>query len=128
MSTVAESRPLAGRRLLVVEDEMFVAMLIEDILTDLGCEVVGPAASVAEALRLTAGSAPLDGAVLDVNLGAETVYPVADALQRAQVPYVFVTGYSAASLNEAHRGQPLIQKPFNPDSFAAELAQGLAQG
>jgi CheY-like chemotaxis protein len=127
MSTVAESRPFAGRRLLVVEDEMFVAMLIEDILTDLGCQVVGPAASVAEALRL-AGSAPLDGAVLDVNLGTETVYPVADALQRAHVPYVFVTGYSAASLAEAHRGQPLIQKPFNPDSFATQLAQGLAQG
>jgi CheY-like chemotaxis protein len=118
--------PLAGRRLLVVEDEMFVAMMIEDLLMDLGCEVVGPAASVAEALAL-AGGALLDGALLDVNLGAETVFPVAEALQRAQVPYVFVTGYGQSGLIDPHRGHPTIRKPFSPDTFAAQVAEGLAQ-
>jgi len=127
MSVPAVSEALAGRRLLVVEDEMFVAMLIEDVLNGAGCKVIGPAASVAEALRLARGAA-LDGAVLDVNLGSEMVYPVADALRLANVPYVFVTGYGAGSLSEGHRGHPTIQKPFNPDGFAEELVKGLALG
>ena len=125
--TVAALKPdtLADRRLLVVEDEMFVAMLIEDLLVEEGCTVVGPAASVADALKLMDGTR-LDGAVLDVNLGSETVYPVADALGRAGVPFVFVTGYGAGSLIEAHRGHPTIAKPFDPSRFADELVLGLA--
>lgn len=115
---------LSGRRLLVVEDEMMVAMMVEDLLREMGCEVVGPAATVAEALHLAA-LADLDGAVLDVNLGSETVYPVADTLKRFQVPYVFVTGYGLNGLAMGHRDHPTIQKPFRPEQFGTDLIDGL---
>jgi CheY-like chemotaxis protein len=115
---------LNGRRILVVEDEMFVAMLVEDLLAELGCQVVGPAASVAQALQLLDGS-DLDGALLDVNLGQEKVYPVAEALRRTQIPYVFVTGYGVAGLERAYRNDPTIQKPFDPDRFGLDVAKGL---
>jgi CheY-like chemotaxis protein len=115
---------LSGRRILVVEDEMFVAMLVEDLLADLGCQVVGPAASVEEALRLLNGAA-LDGALLDVNLGEEKVYPVAEALRRTQVPYVFVTGYGTSGLEQPYRNDPTIQKPFDPGRFGIDVAKGL---
>jgi CheY-like chemotaxis protein len=121
---IAPGLGLAGRRILVVEDEMLVAMMVEDLLTELGCEVVGPAASVAEALRLAA-QGRIDGAVLDVNLGSERVYPVADELKREQVPFVFVTGYGPSGLDTGHHGHPTIQKPFRPDRFGEELADGL---
>lgn len=117
---------LAGLRILVVEDEMLVAMLVEDLLLSEGCEVVGPVASVAGALALVKKGG-LDGAVLDVNLGSETVFPVADALAQADVPFVFVTGYGPSGLNDAHRDRVTIQKPFNIDNFVGELAQGLAE-
>ena len=118
------SGSLSGRRILVVEDEMFVAMLVEDLLADLGCEVVGPASSVAQVLQLLNGAA-LDGALLDVNLGQEKVYPVAEALRRTHVPYVFVTGYGVAGLEQAYRNDPTIQKPFDPERFGFEVAKGL---
>ena len=73
------SRVLAKKRVLIVEDELLVALMIEDLLADLGCEVVGPFGSVAQALS-AAGSEPIDLAVLDVNLGGEMVYPVAERL------------------------------------------------
>jgi CheY-like chemotaxis protein len=107
----------------VVEDEMLVAMMVEDLLRELGCEVVGPAAIVAEAFVQPG----LDGAVLDVNLGSETVYPVADSLKRSQVPYVFVTGYGLSGLAAAHRGHPTIQKPSRADQFGANLVEGLVR-
>ena len=122
----SSASPLIGQRILVVEDEMLVAMMVEDILLDLGCEVVGPAASVGAALRL-AGQERLDGAVLDVNLGSETVYLVADALKRLDVPFVFVTGYGPGGLDASHRGHPTIQKPFRPDQFGVELIEGLGR-
>jgi CheY-like chemotaxis protein len=119
------SGALSGQRILVVEDEMFVAMLVEDLLADLGCEVVGPASSVDQALKLLINAAPLDGALLDVNLGQEKVYPVAEALRRNQVPYIFVTGYGTAGLEQAYRNDPTIQKPFDPERFGFEVARGL---
>jgi hypothetical protein len=63
--------------------------------------------------------------VLDLNLGSEKVYPVAETLKRSGVPYVFVTGYRADGLDRGHRGHPTIQKPFVPDNFGAEVAAGL---
>ena len=117
---------LAGRRILVVEDEMFVAMMIEDLLRGLGCDVVGPVSSVSDALKLVA-KARLDGAVLDVNLGRERVFPVADTLKRQAIPFVFVTGYGRTALTETYGGHPMIQKPFEPTTFGVDLAAGLAQ-
>ena len=102
---------LTGLRVLVVEDEVLVAMLLEDMLADFGCSVIGPAPTIAEALPL-ATDAVIDVAVLDLNLGGEPVYPVADVLKTRGVPYVFASGYGAATLADAHRGAPMLQKPY----------------
>ncbi len=121
----AAGAKLTGRRILVVEDEALIAMLLEDLLGDLGCKVVGPAANVTQALELAARERP-DAAVLDVNLGKETVFPVADALQRAGVPFVFITGYGPAGLTGAHSGHATIRKPIDTVTFGSELAAGLS--
>ena len=103
---------LQGLRLLVVEDELIVLMLVEDMLVELGCTVVGPATSVAGALKLVAQE-PIDLALLDVNLGpGEHGYKVADALAGRGVPFAFVTGYGVESLPSNWRGRPTLQKPF----------------
>ncbi len=101
----------AGKRILVVEDEMIVAMLIEDILMDNGAIVVGPAARVNKALDLL-GSETVDAALLDVNLAGENTMPVAQELRRRGIPFAFATGYGAAGVPEGFAGQPLLQKPF----------------
>jgi CheY-like chemotaxis protein len=125
----AGAEALTGRKILVVEDEMLIAMLLGDLLADMGCQVLGPVSSVPQALELTAREKP-DAAVLDVNLGSERVYPVADALTQAAVPFVFVTGYGQAGLAEAYGDHATIMKPFDPETFGGELAEGLlkAQG
>jgi CheY-like chemotaxis protein len=102
---------LAGCRVLIVEDEAIVAMLIEDIIEEIGCSIVGPAAHVTQALAVLAAD-EIDGAVLDVNLAGEWSYPIADALAARGVPYVFVTGYGQAGLDAAYRDHPVVQKPF----------------
>ncbi|MDO9223884.1 MAG: response regulator [Caulobacter sp.] len=105
------SEGLNGLRVLVVEDEMLVSMLLEDMLADFGCSVVGPAPTIAEAMPL-ATSAEIDVAVLDMNLGGAPIFPVADALKARGVPYIFASGYGAGSLGEDHRDTPMLQKPF----------------
>src|SRR5690606_28701228 len=97
MSTDADShRDLAGLRILIVEDELLVALELETMLGSLGCEVVGPAARLEKALNL-AETEELDGAVLDVNLRGKPVYPVAAALGARGIPFIFSTGYSNSS-------------------------------
>ena len=108
-------------RILVVEDEAMVAMLIEDILDELGYATVGPAARVAEALQILDSEA-IDGALLDVNLLGETSYDIADALARRGCPFIFTTGYGEAGLEEAYRDRPVLQKPFTRDRLAEALA------
>lgn len=103
---------IAGLRILVVEDEAIVAMLIEDALVDIGCEVVGPMTSVEKALA--ASMERLDGAFLDVNVRGQPVYPVADALIARGVPVVFVTGYGEAGIDRRFGGAPVVEKPFTP--------------
>ncbi len=118
---------LRGLRILVVEDEMVVAMLLEDMLADLGCEVVGPASRVEEALRL-AGSQAVDGAVLDVNVAGAEVYPVAEALAQRGIPFVFATGYGTVGLRDDYRGAPTVQKPFRQDELARIIIKAISQG
>jgi CheY-like chemotaxis protein len=108
-----------------VEDEAMVAMMIEDMLLDFGCVVVGPAARVSSALRLIEGGG-IDVAVLDVNLGGESVFPVADRLAGLGVPFVFSTGYGAAGLEDRHRDRPVLQKPYERAHLSAALAASLA--
>ncbi|MET3667973.1 response regulator [Caulobacter sp. 1776] len=104
-------KTLSSLKVLVVEDEALVSMLVEDMLTDLGCAIVGPAAEIEEALRL-AGSADIDAALLDVNLGGRPIFPVADALKARGVPFAFASGYGEAGLTEDHKGASVLQKPF----------------
>ena len=104
-------KTLSSLKVLVVEDEALVSMLVEDMLTDLGCTIVGPAAEIEEALRL-AGSADIDAALLDVNLGGRPIFPVADALKARGVPFAFASGYGEAGLSDDHKGAAVLQKPF----------------
>lgn len=118
---------LADKRILVVEDESLVAMLIETILEDLGCTPVGPAASVEEGLAFAQGAEAIDAALLDVNVGGQQVFPVAEALEARGVPFVFSTGYGEAGLPDDWRGRPTLQKPFTEEAVhqAIRAALGL---
>ncbi|MDP8916774.1 MAG: response regulator [Pseudomonadota bacterium] len=105
----------APMRVLVVEDEAMVAMLVEDILLDLGHVVVGPAMRLDEAVPL-ARQGEFDIAILDVNLGTARSYPVADLLRDQGIPFVFATGYGSAGLEDAYRGLTLtLKKPFGAE-------------
>ncbi|HSV01758.1 MAG TPA: response regulator [Phenylobacterium sp.] len=113
---------LDGLRVLVVEDEMMVSMLIEDMLGELGCLVVGPASRLDEAMAL-ARDADIDCAVLDVNLGGQPIFPVADLLRERGRPFAFATGYGDAGLREVDRGSPVLQKPFREGDLARILGE-----
>ena len=115
---------LAGKRVLVVEDEMLVSMLLEDMLTDIGCEVVAVASRLEEAIA-HARDAALDVAILDVNLNGEPSYAVADALAARKLPFVFATGYGKAGLASAYRHLPALQKPFQSDDVVRALCEAL---
>jgi CheY-like chemotaxis protein len=101
---------LDGRRVLLVEDESLVAMMAEDMLLELGCDVV-VAMRLDQALACLKSGA-FDLAVLDVNLGSARSYPVADALFDLSVPFVFATGYGLEGVEAAYRGVPVVQKPY----------------
>lgn len=118
---------LTGRRVFVVEDEMMVAMLIEDMLGELGCEIVGPAGRIEDALSI-AGEAAMDAAVLDVNLNGRETYPVADMLRRRGIPFIFATGYGASGLAERFSATPVLQKPFQERDLARMLTAALEGG
>lgn len=126
MSAQPADPALSGRRILVVEDEMLVAMLMEDILADLGCVVVGPAARVADALERVRTEA-LDCAFLDVNVAGERVFPVADALAERNVPFIFVSGYGEDVLEPRFAGRPALKKPFPPSEIETVLKRHLAR-
>lgn len=113
---------LQGLRVLVVEDEMMVSMLIADMLTDLGCTVVGPASRLDEAIEL-ANRTEIDCAVLDVNLGGQPIYPLVDLLRAKGAPFVFATGYGDAGLRDVDRGSLVLQKPFREGDLARVLGE-----
>jgi CheY-like chemotaxis protein len=115
----AASAPL--RRVLVVEDDYFLASTICQELEDLGVEVIGPVSSVASAIEHMASNDALEGAILDIDLGGEWVYPVAGALSQRHVPYVFWTGYGSLQVPEPHRAASVIQKP----ATGSQLVQAL---
>lgn len=105
---------LAGRKILVVEDEAAVAMLLEDMFEDLGCAVVGPTARIEDALAIIETTA-IDAAVLDVNLNGTASYRIADALAERRLPFLFITGYGEAGLDADYRDHPVVQKPFTSE-------------
>jgi CheY-like chemotaxis protein len=99
------------RRVLVIEDEVIVGMLLEDMLDELGCEVAAISTHIEEALQL-ARTLDIDLAILDINLGGEQSFPVADVLSSRGVPFMFATGYGAQILKPPYSGTPILQKPF----------------
>jgi DNA-binding response OmpR family regulator len=110
---------LAGRKVLVVEDEPLVAMMVEDMLTDLGYAVIGPAMQLADGIRL-AQSEEFDAAVLDINLNGARSFPVADVLQARGIPFLFATGYGGGEALEG-RHEPVIHKPYQMERLAEML-------
>lgn len=110
---------LSGRRILVVEDEALLALYLEDMLADLGADVVGPSCTLAAGLALAEAEA-LDAAVLDVNLGGARSFPVADRLRARGVPYVFATGYAREVTGDDH-GAPVVAKPYDEARIEAAL-------
>ena len=115
----------APNRILIIEDEPLIAMMLEDFLDVLGKQLAGTADTVADALALIAAGG-VDAAILDVNLrGGEKSWPVADALMAKGVPFVFATGGSQDSITEQYRGHATLPKPFTMDAVAKVL-DGLA--
>ena len=110
------------RRILIVEDEALVSILIEDALTDLGIEVAGVAGTLEEALA-HAEEGNFDCAILDVHIRGKEVFPVAEALAARGVPFLFATGYGESGVPEKFRERPVLQKPF----MARELERALAK-
>jgi CheY-like chemotaxis protein len=109
------------RRVLIVEDEMFVAILLEDMLSELGYKVAGMASRVANALPLV-DALDFDFAILDVNLAGEMSFPVADLLAEKGVPYLFSTGYGRPGIVPAHAHCPVLSKPFSSGDLQSAIA------
>jgi CheY-like chemotaxis protein len=113
-------------RILVVDDEPLVSMLVENWLVELGCEVVGPARSVQQGLDM-AGSAELDGAILDVNLGGYNSYLVAEALKQRGVPFAFTTGDGSIDAESGFSDPILLSKPFDFEEVKTVLGKLLGE-
>ena len=114
------SATLAGANILVVEDEMLITMLLEDILDELGCRVVGSAVNLRQAHALVEGT-PADAAILDVNLGGDPVFPIAEQLTARNIPIIFASGYGASGLPEKWQGCVTLPKPFTADQVERAL-------
>jgi PAS domain S-box-containing protein len=115
-TTVPPSLSIAGNRILAVEDEPLVAAMLGKALTDLGFAVIGPIGTVAPALQ-SARTDSIDGAILDLNVGGEPVYPVADALMARGIPFVFLTGYRSDGIDRRYAHVPALQKPIDPEAL-----------
>jgi CheY-like chemotaxis protein len=112
-----------GNRLLLVEDEALTGMMMCDMLTELGFDVIGPFSRVADAMVAVARE-DFQAAVLDVNLDGEMVYPVADAVIARGVPFVFVTGYSAEGIDRRFAQVPVLQKPIERQMLQSVFVNG----
>jgi len=110
-----------GKRVLVVEDEPMIRLLLDDMLTDLGYTMAAEAGRLDEALAKAKDGA-FDVAILDVNLNGQPITPVVEVLVERGVPFVFVSGYARRGIPEAHSHVPLLQKPFQSDGLASALA------
>ena len=116
---------MRARRVLIVEDEFLVAMMLEEVVRGAGHEVVGPALDIASA-RSLARDAAFDAAVLDVNLGGDLTFEVAGILGARSLPYFLVTGYGLDGVPDAYRQMPVLQKPFREQDLLRLLAEALA--
>jgi CheY-like chemotaxis protein len=115
------NRAEQGARILIVEDEPFIALTLEDMLLELGFTVAGTVAHVPEALAFLEGENPIDAALLDVNIGSQKIDPVADLLAARACPFVFTTGYGRSGVPAAHNTRAVVQKPFRLEEIATAL-------
>jgi len=119
----------ASPRIMIVEDEALVALMVEDLLTDIGCQISGSFGAVDEALAYLQDAAvpppALDGAVLDVNIGGTMVFPVAERLRAAGIPFVFATGYGALP-RKGFEDVTVLNKPINP-SLLEDAVKGFGR-
>lgn len=132
MDTLPGSQPdnspePAERRVLVVEDEAIVAMILAAGLRNDGWEVIGPAANLEEAYELLAAETAPDIAILDLNLDGESIYPLATHLEAQAIPFVFYSGYSAPSIEPRFQDVPRINKPARAEVIDGELSRLLAR-
>lgn len=120
------ARPVetAGLRVLIVEDDMIVAFMIEDFFTDLACQIVSVEMRLEPAIE-AARRGEIDFALLDINLNGEESFPVAEVLQQRGVPFVFATGYSGTIIPARFAGTEVLAKPFDASNLRAMLAQVL---
>jgi CheY-like chemotaxis protein len=123
MGTMANAR----RRVLLVEDEAMLRMLLEDMVEDLGYELAGSAASLDEATRLVATVAEIEAAIVDVNLGGVASFPIADELRARRIPFLFSTGYGTDGIPERFRDVQLLGKPYRRDDIHRAI-EGLCTG
>jgi DNA-binding response OmpR family regulator len=114
---ISPPSPLSGLRVLLVEDEFMVSMLIEDFLADRGCVLVGAFSNIAPALRV-AETDGIDIALLDVNVGGEKIYPVAEALAKRNISFILLSGYGADAIPIDHPDWRAFSKPFRDDELA----------
>jgi CheY-like chemotaxis protein len=114
---MADTPNLSGHRVLVVEDEQLIGLMLADVLEEFGSAVLGPVATVVEAIVLVEAG-DVTAALLDLSLRGETVYPVADKLAERNIPFVFITGYTRGALVPRHATAPVLTKPFGPRKLA----------
>ena len=125
MTSAAQAQPVTSpKRVLVVEDELMIRMLLEDMLGELGYTVAAEAARIDEALEATK-TTEFDLAILDVNLDGQPISPVFDALVARGTPFVFATGYGERGLPEPYRDRPTLKKPFQMEGLKQMLETAL---
>jgi CheY-like chemotaxis protein len=115
---------LSGLKVLVVEDEGSIALLIEDMLIDLGCQIAASVAQLAQACKIAA-TVLIDFAVLDINLNGERVFAVAEILQERGIPFLFSTGYGTTGVPAAFERHPVLCKPFTLDNLRQAISKAL---
>jgi len=115
---------VSKKRILVVEDEYMLAMEMSSELSDAGAVVIGPTSTIEQAIALIQSDSAIDGAILDVNLGGELVYPVARLLAQRGTPFVFVTGYETSALPQQFAAAPCVMKPVNIEEAIRAIKLG----
>jgi CheY-like chemotaxis protein len=120
----AEAPSLIGLRVLLVEDEMIVSLLIEDMLQDLSCVIVGPYDRFDPALA-AAKADPFDFALLDINIAGVKAYPVAEVLTSRGIPFLFLSGYGEAAVPSDHPSWRVCSKPFRSDQLVTMMREQL---
>jgi CheY-like chemotaxis protein len=119
--------PMPNARLLIVEDEYLIRLLLEDMLIEFGCSIAAVASNLEDGKK-AAETSEIDLAILDVNIDGQQVFPIADILRGRKLPFIFITGYGARGLPDHYRDTPTLQKPFQMHDLKATLARVLPDG